>query len=66
MAEKNNSITSTFEIKADGIELGAFTSSGIIVSTGSGSSGWLHGAKRITNRNVKEIAKEILRMSSAI
>ena len=53
-------------MEADGIELGQFTSSGIIVSTGSGSSGWLHGAKRITNRNVKEIAKEILLMSSAI
>ena len=53
-------------MKADGIELGKFTSSGIIVSTGSGSSGWLHGAKRITNRNVKEIAKEILRMSREI
>jgi len=53
-------------MKADGIELGKFTSSGIIVSTGSGSSGWLYGAKRITNRNVKEIAKEILRMSREI
>jgi len=31
----------------------------MIVSTGSGSSGWLYGAKRVTSFNVKAIMKEL-------
>jgi NAD kinase len=52
MAEKNASKTSSYKLIADGVKLGFFKSSGVIVSTGTGSSGWLYGAKRITPNNV--------------
>jgi hypothetical protein len=45
---------------ADGIDLGKFASSGIIVATGTGSSGWLYGAKRVTAKTVMNLSKEIL------
>lgn len=41
--------------------LGKFKSSGIILSTGTGSSGWLYGAKRMTNQEVRAILNEIQR-----
>lgn len=62
MAEKDSSKTSTYQINVDGMNLGRFKSSGVIVSTGTGSSGWLYGAKRVTNTNVKDIAKELLEL----
>jgi len=49
----------------DGIDIGRFKSSGIIVSTGTGSSGWLYGAKRVTAQNVNLISKEILDQEDA-
>ena len=55
MAEKNASKTSMYQLKADKINMGKIRSSGIIISTGSGSSGWLYGAKRVTNRNVNDV-----------
>ena len=60
MAEKVSSKTSTYLITADGMRLGRFKSSGVIISTGTGSSGWLYGAKRSANTNVKDIATELL------
>lgn len=62
MAEKDSSKTSTYKITVDGMKLGTFKSSGVIVSTGTGSSGWLYGAKRVTNTNVKDIARELLEL----
>jgi NAD+ kinase len=47
-AEKDVGKTSLYRLKADGKELGKFKSSGIIISTGTGSSGWLFSARRIT------------------
>ena len=55
MAEKNASKTSIYKARADKTDLGRFKSSGIIISTGTGSSGWLYGAKRVTTTNVKDI-----------
>ena len=52
MAEKNVSKLSSYKVIADGIDLGKFKSSGIIVSTGTGSSGWLYGAKRTNPNNM--------------
>ena len=46
----------------DGEDLGRFNSSGIIVSTGTGSSGWLYGARRITNTSIQYIAQELLKL----
>ena len=60
MAEKNASKTSMYKIAVEGEDIGKFKSSGIIVSTGSGSSGWIYGAKRVTNSNVNEILQELI------
>lgn len=60
MAEKNASKTSMYQMKADKIDMGKLRSSGIIISTGSGSSGWLYGAKRVTNRNVNDIIQQLI------
>lgn len=48
IAEKDPSKTSSYNLIADGKDLGMFKSSGIMISTGTGSSGWLYGSKRIT------------------
>ena len=59
MAEKNNAMTSIYSVLADNMNIGRFKSTGIIVSTGTGSSGWLYGAKRITAVNVEDIIEEL-------
>jgi NAD kinase len=59
LAEKDASKTSTYKVIENNIDLGRFKSSGIIVSTGTGSSGWLYGAKRVTYNVVNDIAKEL-------
>ena len=60
MAEKDASKTSTYRIEADGEDIGRFKSSGVIISTGTGSSGWLYGARRVTTKNISEISKALL------
>lgn len=55
MAEKHASKTSIYKVIADGMDIGRFKSSGIIISTGTGSSGWLYGAKRVTTNNIEDI-----------
>jgi len=40
-AEKDVASASRYRLVPDGKDLGMFKSSGLIVSTGSGSSGWL-------------------------
>ena len=57
MAEKDSSKISQYKVQVDGIDIGRFKSSGIIISTGTGSSGWLYGAKRVTAKNVQAIAE---------
>ena len=44
-AEKDVSSASRYCIEKDDIDLGVFKSSGLIVSTGTGSSGWLYAAR---------------------
>jgi len=46
LAEKDSSKVSQYKLVADGSQMGRFQSSGIIISSGTGSSGWLYGAKR--------------------
>ena len=43
----------------DGIDLGVFKSSGLIVSTGTGSTGWLHAARQLTINQLEDIQKLI-------
>lgn len=48
VAEKDTGKTSIYNLQVDGKDLGKFKSSGLLVSTGTGSSGWLFSARRIT------------------
>ena len=54
-AEKDTGKTSIYKLAVDNVELGKFKSSGIIISTGTGSSGWLFSARRITQSDVRTI-----------
>jgi NAD+ kinase len=54
-AEKDTGKTSIYRLFVDHIDLGKFKSSGIIISTGTGSSGWLFSARRITQSDVRTI-----------
>ena len=54
-AEKDTGKTSIYKIIVDGADLGKFKSSGIIISTGTGSSAWLFSARRITQSDVRTI-----------
>lgn len=47
-AEKDTGKTSIYRLFVDGKDHGKFKSSGMIISTGTGSSGWLFSARRIT------------------
>lgn len=62
LAEKDPSKTSTYKLFADDVDLGVFQSSGIIVATGTGSSGWLYGARRISANSIRKIAREMLKL----
>lgn len=44
---------------ADGKDMGKFKSSGIIVSTGTGSSAWLYSSKQITYQDIQIVQKFI-------
>jgi NAD+ kinase len=44
-AEKDVSTTSVYALNVDDKDMGRFKSSGIIISTGTGSSGWLYSAR---------------------
>ena len=58
-SEKDPSKKSSYQVTANNAYLGKFRSSGIIAATGTGSSGWLYGAKRITLYNIKDILQEL-------
>jgi NAD kinase len=44
-AEKDVSTTSIYRLEVDEKDMGKFKSSGIIIATGTGSSGWLFSAR---------------------
>jgi NAD kinase len=48
VAEKDVATTSCYKLVVDDREMGKFKSSGLIISTGTGSSGWLYSARQIT------------------
>jgi NAD kinase len=54
-AEKDVSSTSMYRIVVDNRDMGKFKSSGIIIATGTGSSGWLYSARQITYHDVGTI-----------
>jgi hypothetical protein len=46
-------------LNIDGRDLGKFRSSGIIISTGTGSTGWLYAAKQISAHRVSHLKRMI-------
>ena len=54
-AEKDVSCTSMYRIIVDDRDMGKFKSSGIIIATGTGSSGWLYSARQVTEHDVGTI-----------
>lgn len=53
VAEKEVAQTSIFSLEVNNEYIGKFKSSGLIISTGTGSTGWLFSAKRFTEINVE-------------
>ena len=53
MAEDNVSQTSVFRLNVDEKYIGKFKSSGLLIATGTGSTGWLYSAKRFTELDVR-------------
>lgn len=47
-AEKDIASASRFTIEKDGRDIGLFKSSGLIIATGTGSTGWLYSVRSIT------------------
>ena len=48
LSEQDASVLSVYRLGIDGRDIGKFKSSGILVSTGTGSTGWLYSAKQVT------------------
>ena len=59
VAEKDVCKTSCFKLKADGKYLGKFKSSGIIISSGTGSTGWLYSAMRMSQIDVMRVLDKL-------
>lgn len=59
MAEHDIASASRYRLLSDGTNLGLFKSSGLIVATGTGSSGWLFAARQLIPQKVSEIVQRI-------
>jgi NAD kinase len=42
-----------YKLSVDDKDMGKFKSSGILISTGTGSSGWLYSARQISSNDVE-------------
>ena len=58
-SESEISQASRYRIEKDNIDLGIFRSSGLIVSTGTGSTGWLYAIRQITAPMLAEVQKTL-------
>jgi NAD kinase len=59
VCEKDASHVSMYRLNVDNRDLGKFKSSGIIIATGTGSTGWLYSAKQITPYQVNHFKRVI-------
>ena len=59
VAEDAVSKTSIFKLGADNQFLGKFKSSGLIISTGTGSTGWLYSAMRMSEIDVRRALEQL-------
>lgn len=64
-AEKDVASASRYCIVKDDNDLGVFKSSGLIVSTGTGSTAWLYAARQITPHKLKDIQMIIGNLESS-
>lgn len=58
-AEKDVSTTSMYRLEVDGKDMGRFKSSGVIIATGTGSTGWLYSARQVTYHDIEMVQKII-------
>ena len=58
-AERNVGLSSVYRLKADHKFVGKFKSSGMLICTGTGSTGWLHSAKRVTYNDVEACLRHL-------
>lgn len=47
-AEKDTGSASRYRIRQDAIDMGVYKSSGLIIATGTGSTGWLYSSRQMT------------------
>ena len=59
IAEHDVASASRYRLVSDNQSLGLYKSSGLIVSTGCGSSGWLKSARQIIPQKVSDILSRI-------
>mmetsp|Transcript_26697 Transcript_26697/g.40723 ORF Transcript_26697/g.40723 Transcript_26697/m.40723 type:complete len:147 (+) Transcript_26697:704-1144(+) len=57
VSEKEVSQVSLYRLTVNGRDLGKFKSSGILIATGTGSTGWLYSAKQISPHQVNLFKK---------
>jgi len=57
--ERDASSVGMYRLNVDGRDLGKFKSSGILMSTGTGSTGWLYSAKSISPHKISHLKKLI-------
>ncbi len=55
VADVDTQRPSIYKLNIDDIEMGSFKSSGILISTGTGSTGWLYSARQINPWHVQKI-----------
>ena len=59
VAEQEPGRTSIYTLEVDGKPLGKIVSSGLIVSTGSGSTAWIKSARRISYSHLYNLAEKM-------
>ena len=52
VSEDDASSVSVYRLRVNDKDLGKFRSSGILVATGTGSTGWLHSSKQISANDI--------------
>ena len=57
VSERDPSQLSVYRLNVDNKDLGKFKSSGILVSTGTGSTGWLYSARAIAPKTIDKFKK---------
>ena len=58
-SERDVSQVSVYRLNVNEKDLGKFKSSGIIIATGTGSTGWLYAAKQISAGQVSQLKRLI-------